>query len=112
MNADGSSVRQVTDDPAGAFNPTWSPDGSSLAFQSWRDGNPEVYTERVDGTALRRLTTDPALDGAPRWMPDGHLVFTSMRDGGYALYRMKADGTDVVRVSHVLGSDLRSARMN
>jgi Tol biopolymer transport system component len=71
MNTDGTSVAQVTDDPGGNGLPSWSPDGTALAFVSYRDGNPEIYVIGADGTGERRLTDDPGQDGDPVWSPTG-----------------------------------------
>jgi Tol biopolymer transport system component len=38
--------------------PTWSPDGEWIAFQSNRSGKWQVYRMRVDGTDLLQLTFD------------------------------------------------------
>src|SRR5215217_9113271 len=32
MNADGSAVTRLTEDPQGEYQPTWSPDGTKIAF--------------------------------------------------------------------------------
>src|SRR5256885_2251960 len=39
MNADGTGVTRLTNDPASDSQPAWSPDGSRIAFTSTRDGN-------------------------------------------------------------------------
>ena len=45
---------------------------------------------------LTRLTDDPANDGLPAWSPDGtHIAFVSDRGGKWAIWTMKADGTEV-----------------
>ena len=38
MNADGSAQTNLTNTPGNDLNPTWSPDGTRLAFDSDRDG--------------------------------------------------------------------------
>lgn len=43
---------------AAGIEPTWSPDGTMLAFLSKQSGAPEVWVIRTDGTDLRQLTTD------------------------------------------------------
>ncbi|MBC7815011.1 MAG: PD40 domain-containing protein [Burkholderiales bacterium] len=49
------------------------------------------------GRELRQnLTQERSMDGAPLWSPDGErIAFTSTRDGSYAIYTMKHNGSDV-----------------
>jgi Tol biopolymer transport system component len=54
--ADGTGVRQLTNDRANDRNPTWSPDGKQIAFMSNRDGKNQIWSIRSDGSSLRRLT--------------------------------------------------------
>jgi TolB protein len=64
------------------INPSWSPDGSRLVFQSARYGQSELYVIGVDGSGERRLTHNLADDTHPAWSPDGStIVFDSFRDG-------------------------------
>jgi Tol biopolymer transport system component len=69
VNADGTNVTRLTNNPATDTSPAWSPDGTEIAFQTGRDGNPEIYSMKTDGTNPRRLTNDPAFDAAPNWQP-------------------------------------------
>ena len=39
-------------------SPTWSPDGSKIAFDTLRDGNWEIYSMNPDGSNLTRLTNN------------------------------------------------------
>ena len=43
--------------------PFWSPDGKMIAFESYQDGNWEVYVMNADGSGQTRLTNNPAFDG-------------------------------------------------
>jgi Tol biopolymer transport system component len=46
------------------------------------------------------LTRSPGIDIHPCYSPDGkRIAFTSNRDGKYEIYVMKADGSDVRRVT-------------
>ena len=52
-----------------------------------------------DGTDVRRLTNNAAIDKQPSWLPDGSaIVFTTFREGPPAIYRMRPDGTNQVRM--------------
>ena len=55
------------------LTPTWSPDGSLVAFSSDLDGARELYTIRVDGTNLTKLTTAGGF-GRPAWSPDSSKI--------------------------------------
>ena len=47
MNADGLEETRITVNDATDRAPIWSPDGTRLAFESFRDGNWEIYLVRV-----------------------------------------------------------------
>ncbi len=84
---------QNTKKPVYYFSPQWSPDGSSIVFESTRDGKSSIYTIAPDGTDLKKITDTIYSYGQPAWSPDGkHLVyygsnhpmqlFTNSRQGG------------------------------
>ena len=74
--------------------PAWSPDGTKIAFTSFRDGNAEIYVMNKDGGGLRRMTNNPMIDTSPTWSPTGsQLAWVSDRTGNPKIYVMNADGT-------------------
>lgn len=89
-------------------DPSWSPDGKKILFQSNRAENWEIYTVDEDGSNLVRLTATPAADVQPAFSPDGsQIAFVSDRDGNEEIYVMRADGSYQVNVSQHPGRDLQ-----
>lgn len=110
MNADGSGVTRLTDGPANDLFPTWSPDGTRLAFASGRDGNWEIYVMNASGGGVKRLTSNPAEDFSPAWSPDGtRIAFDTNRDGNYEIYVMNADGSGVSNLTNNPSDDISPA---
>ena len=101
MNADGSSLTQITNSPDEDTEPVWAPDGKRIAFASVRDGNKEIYVMNADGSNPRRLTNDPATDTLPRWSVDNKILFTSNRGGESDIYVMDDDGRNVRRLTTI-----------
>jgi len=97
IKSDGSSLINLTRNPAADRAFTWAPDGRRLAFASDRDGNEEIYLLDVQAvlqgkqdTGLIRLTDNPTVDTPAGWSPDGaRLLFFSDRDGNPDVYVME-----------------------
>ncbi len=56
MDAEGTHLRRLTDDPANDRDPTWAPAGDHIVFASDRDGDFDLYRVAVDGSDLHQLT--------------------------------------------------------
>lgn len=77
---EGGAARQLT---TGGHegSPSFSPDGSSIAFSANYDGNRDVFVIPATGGTPKRLTWHPGQDGALGWTPDGRrILFVSDRD--------------------------------
>jgi dipeptidyl aminopeptidase/acylaminoacyl peptidase len=99
---DGTSVVQLTENPADDSEPDWSPDGTRIAFKSSRDDpSGEIYVMRADGTGVSRLTADPGFQSTPVWSPDGSkIAFIGFHPGDPVdVFVMNADGTGITRLT-------------
>ena len=73
MNADGSGLRQVTNNKVDDGGPAWSPNGDRLVFHRWLDDDSQadLLTVRVNGTGERNLTRSPRHRGPLRGLVAG-----------------------------------------
>lgn len=76
MDLSSGELAQLTDTPEYEGAPTWSPDGSFLAYESYQDDNLEIVVGPADDPAngAIRLTTSPATDHSPTWAPGGRQI--------------------------------------
>ena len=104
VNGDGSNMQMiVADDRAAA--PAISPDGTSVAFMSQKDGNWEIYSVNINGENLRRLTQVAGNDGLPVWASAGRtIVFVSDRGGAWSAFAMNPNGSSQRKLFTLPGS--------
>lgn len=80
--ATGGTPVPLTTGPEDDAEPTWSPDGSLVAFSALRGGRNDIWVVRTATGQLSQLTDDDAIDFSPDWSPDGSsIAFVSNRDG-------------------------------
>jgi len=104
MNRDGSSQTRLFAN-ADRFDgePTWSPDGTKIAFASSRDVGLHIYAMNADGNSQTRLTNSTRNDSDPAWSPDGtKIAFAGRTPPGFEsqIYAMNADGSGQIQLTH------------
>ena len=100
MDADGSNPVNITNDPGSDdSSPTWSPDGTKLAFVSRRRGSAlrvRVYIMNADGSGVRHVSDALDNTGHLIWSPDGSkLAFSSNHD----IWVMKANSSGQTNIT-------------
>ena len=128
---DGTGLERLTNFPWWAMEPSWSPDGTRIAFAGVRpeayfkgdfvpfNGNPhltahahDIYVMNRDGSHLQKLTNrDRENDQYPAWSPDGSTI-AFMRgcdpvNCAPHIALMGSDGSNPVEITHGEGLDFR-----
>jgi tRNA A-37 threonylcarbamoyl transferase component Bud32 len=93
QNIKGGTVGRLTSNPPNG-GPVWSPDGSRLAFGSWRDGHSNLYVKEAHGSAPEtRLPAVGADKSLTDWSHDGRYLMyqTSSAETGLDLWFTRVD---------------------
>lgn len=83
--ADGGTAQPVTDDDAIDSHCTWSRDGKSVYFSSFRDGVTAIWRRSLGSGSMSRVTLGTGPDESPSVSRDGHRLVYSNRIKNYAL---------------------------
>ena len=75
INIDGSNRTNLTSDPAGDFEPSWSADGSRIVFISTRVSYLTLHSMNADGSNVTALPSAGEFwDMSPDWSPTGDKI--------------------------------------
>jgi len=107
LDLPSGDTSQLTNTPEYEGAPTWSPDESFIAFESYVDDNLEIVVGPADDPLndAVRLTTSPASDHSPAWAPDGRRI-AFISNGEVVLADL--DRTDANRFQNLSSTELAS----
>jgi TolB protein len=102
---DGSHAIAVTKDDCPHLSPSWSPDGKSIVFTSFKSGNPDLYTYNSVTGKTTSIAAYKGLNSGGAFSPDGKLIaMTGSESGDADIYITTPTGS--ARQAFIRGSAL------
>jgi len=99
MRPDGKNPHRLTD--RDDIDPTWSPDGSKIAFASSRAGQRQLFIMDADGSNIQQLTDLNNMGGRSTWSPDGKwIAFYRGPQGDHNIYIVNVETKEVTRLTN------------
>lgn len=100
---EGADLQRLTSGEGDVSNPSWNPNGKTIAFawtRGYEPGNFNLFVMDVATQQPVQLTSGVGRNENPWWAPDGvHLVFSSKRGKTTQIYSMLADGSNVQQLT-------------
>ena len=100
----GGSPTRLSEETWVVNDPTWSPDGSRIAFAGSPGGPFGIYVlDIATGDATLVPGTDEISVGNPAWSPDGSRIAFEARDGTqpeqWDIYSVRLDGSELTNLT-------------
>ena len=107
VSLDGGVTGRLTEGQTINVSPSFSPNGSQIAFCSGRTGSPQIYVMGTGGGQARRVTSRGSYNTQPVWSPKGDkIAYTGRVDGRFQIFVVGADGGDPTQITSSRGDNV------
>ena len=96
----GAGERQLTNSGTINISPVFSPDGKTIYFTSYLEGDPQLFRVSLRTGEVERITDFPGIAAAPAISPDGDkIACTLSKDGNSEIYVLDMQGNIIKRLT-------------
>ncbi|MEZ5491763.1 MAG: Tol-Pal system beta propeller repeat protein TolB [Gammaproteobacteria bacterium] len=97
---DGRRAQVLLSSSEPIMSPSWSPDGSQVAYVSFETDLPRIYIQTIATGERRQITNYPNINSSPVWSPDGtRLAMVLSKDGSPDIYVQDLRTNELIRVT-------------